>query len=392
MIVIAGKNDIAVHGLFLAIEYFDTDKIIIVVNKNDEGEDGWQRSLLKVAKEQNILVKTLTEVYETEIDCFFSLEFDQIIKPEKLRTDNIYNIHFSELPKYKGMYTSVWPILYADSQSGVTLHKIDSGIDTGDIIAQKIFDLSESDRSQDCYRRYIDNSKTLLTEWFAKIINNQIQPTKQSAINSTYFSKKTIDYSNLSIDFNQTAWQIKRQVYAFSFRPYQLLSFNDKSISDIKIRPEKSKLKPGTTISKNEDFFTVATIDYDIELYIDKLEILLTEIPTISVNSFAEKLITTLGVNDRNFKGWSPIIVAAYHGKRELIKFLLQKGANINDRNYRGTTVLMYAKDYALMNNDIDFFNFLIEMGADISLKDWSGKSLIEYISNDQAKLLGVRT
>lgn len=390
MIVIAGKNDIAVHGLLLATEYFDISEIIVVVNKNDRGGDGWQRSLLKVAKDKDIIVNTLNEVYETEIDFFLSLEFDQIVKPEKLKTKNIYNIHFSELPKYKGMYTSVWPILYAESQSGVTLHKIDRGIDTGDIVAQKIFKLSEKDRSQDCYKKYIDNSKDLLSEWFVKIINNQIQPKKQLAINSTYFSKKTIDYSNLSIDFDKTAWQIQRQIYAFSFRPYQLLSINDKKISDLKIKLKKSKLKPGSIISENESCITVATIDYDIELYFDKLDLFLEEIPTMSVDDFSKKLVTTLGVNDRNYKGWSPIIVAAYHGKRELVDFLLHNGANINDRNYRGTTVLMYAKDFSLKNNDVDFFNFLIEQGADLSLKDWSGRDLSDYITNEQAEFLGV--
>lgn len=390
MIVIAGKNDIAVHGLLLAIEHFDISEIIVVVNKNDRGNDGWQRSLIKVAKENSIAIKTLNEVYETKIDLFLSLEFDQIVKPEKLKTDNIYNIHFSELPKYKGMYTSVWPILFADSKSGVTLHKIDSGIDTGDIIAQKVFELSEKDRSQDCYRKYIDNSKVLLSEWFTKIINNQIEPKKQLSVNSTYFSRKTIDYSNLTINFDKTAWQIQRQIYAFSFRPYQLLSMAGKNISDIKIKLEKSRLKPGTIIFENEDCFTVSTIDYDIELYFDKLDLFLEAIPTMSIDAFSKNLITTLGVNDRNGKGWSPIIVAAYHGRRELVNFLLQNGANINDRNYRGTTVLMYAKDYALKNNDNELFRFLIEQGADISLKDWSGKSLGDYISNEQAKFLGV--
>lgn len=390
MIVIAGKNDIAVHGLLLAIEHFDIREIIVVVNKNDRGIDGWQRSLIKVAKENSIAIKTLDEVYETKIDLFLSLEFDQIVKPEKLKTDNIYNIHFSELPKYKGMYTSVWPILFADSKSGVTLHKIDRGIDTGDIIAQKVFELSEKDRSQDCYRKYIDNSKFLLSEWFTKIINNQIEPKKQLAINSTYFSRKTIDYSNLTIKFDKTAWQIQRQIYAFSFRPYQLLRMNDKNISDIKITHRKSLLKPGSIIFENEDYVTVSTIDYDIELYFDKLDSFLDEIPYMSVDTLSKKLITILGVNDRNLKGWSPIIVAAYHGKRELVSFLLQNGASINDRNYRGTTVLMYAKDYALKNNDREFFSFLIEQGADISLKDWSDKSLGDYISNEQAKFLGV--
>ncbi|WP_201610400.1 formyltransferase family protein [Psychrobacter submarinus] len=392
MIVIAGKNDIAVHGLILAIEHFDQEKIIVVVNRNDRGVDHWQRSLLKVATENNIIVKTLSEVYETDIDYFLSLEFDQIIDPNKLNTDKVYNIHFSQLPKYKGMYTSVWPILYADSHSGVTLHKIDEGIDTGDIIAQKVFELSEKDRSQDCYRKYIDNSKVLLSEWFCKLVNNEVCSVEQSAINATYFSKKTIDYSNLSIDFNKTAWQVKRQVYAFSFRPYQLLSFGDKDISDVIIKKEKSLCKPGTIIAENEDFLTVSTIDYDVELYFDGLDSFLASIPSISVNSFCQNLTMTLGVNDRNSKGWSPIIVAAYHGRRDLVEFLLDKGADINDRNYRGTTVLMYAKDYALKNNDYSFFKFLVEQGADFSLKDWSGKSLPDYISIEQAKLLGVPT
>lgn len=390
MIVIAGKNDIAVHGLLLALEHFNSNKIIVIVNKNDTGNDSWQRSLLKVAKEKSIVVKTLKEVYETKIDLFLSLEFDQIVNPEKLKTEKIYNIHFSELPKYKGMYTSVWPILYADSQSGITLHKIDRGIDTGDIIAQRTFELSGKDRSQDCYRKYIDSSKLLLSEWFTKIINSQIQPKKQLAINSTYFSKKTIDYSNLSIEFDKTAWQIQRQIYAFSFRPYQLLRMNDKNISDIRIRLEKSILKPGTIISENEDYIMVSTIDYDIELYFDKLDVFLEEIPSMSVDTISKKLITILGVNDRNLKGWSPIIVAAYYGKRDLVEFLLKNGANINDRNYRGTTVLMYAKDYALKNNDSEFFKFLMKQGADISLKDWSDKSLYDYVNNEQIEFLGV--
>ncbi len=390
MIVIAGKNDIAVHGLLLATEHFDLDQIIVIANKNDQGLDSWQRSLLRAAKHIGVRVKTLAEVYELNINYFISLEFDQIIKPEKLSTDKVYNIHFSALPKYKGMYTSVWPILYGDTQSGVTLHKIDSGIDTGDIIAQEIFKLAISDRSQDCYKKYIESSKSLLSKWFVKIISDDIEPSKQSAINSTYFSKKAIDYSNLSIDFNQTAWQIKRQVYAFSFRPYQLLKINGKDISDITIKESMSSFKPGTIIAQNDDFFTLSTIDYDIDVYFDDLKEFLQKLPIMSVKQLSKELMKTLGVDDRNEKGWSPIIVAAYYGRQDLITALIAKGANINDRNYHGTTVLMYAKDYALKNNDIDFFNFLIDLGADLSLKDWSGRDLSDYITNEQAKLLGV--
>ena len=103
MIVIAGKNDIAVHGLLLAIEHFNLDEIIVIINKNDPGVNSWQQSLFKVATEQGVVIKSLNEVYNSKIDYFISLEFDQIVKPEKFSTENLYNIHFSPS-------TSIYPI------------------------------------------------------------------------------------------------------------------------------------------------------------------------------------------------------------------------------------------------------------------------------------------
>ncbi|MBP2281463.1 methionyl-tRNA formyltransferase [Psychrobacter sp. PL19] len=388
MIVIAGKNDIAVHGLFLAMDFFDLDKIIVIPNKNDLGINGWQRSLSKAAKDNNIIIRSLNEVYDIEIDYFISLEFDQLIKPELLSTENVFNIHFSKLPKYKGMYTSVWPVLHGDEESGVTLHKIDKGIDTGDIVSQKVFNLNMSDRSQDCYRKYIDNAKILISEWFESILNNKVVQEKQSAIKSTYYSASSIDYKNLKINFKKTAWQIKRQVYAFSFRPYQLLKFEGFNISDVLITDKKSIVPPGTIISKEPSYFLVSSIDYDIKLYFDCLDSILDNINNMSVEEFSDNLVSILGINDRNEKGWSPIIVAAYYGRIDLISYLLDNGALINDRNYRGTTVLMYAKDYSLKYKSNEIIKFLIENGADPMLKDWSGKTVYDYITKQQAKFL----
>lgn len=388
MIVIAGKNDIAVHGLFLAMRFFDLDQIVVVPNKNDKGVDSWQQSLSKVAKENNIAIKSLVDVYKIKIDCFLSLEFDQLINIDMLSTENIYNIHFSKLPEYKGMYTSVWPILFCDESSGVTLHKIDKGIDTGDVVAQRLFSLDVSDRSQDCYRKYIENSKLLISEWFERVIDNNITYEKQSAVKSTYYSTNSIDFANLKINFKKTAWQIKRQVYAFSFRPYQLIRFEGFNISDVVITERKSTSKPGSIVSKESNYILVSSIDYDVKLYFDDLDNVLEDISTISVEGFSKRLVNILGVNDRNDKGWSPIIVAAYYGRVDLIEYLLQHGALINDRNYRGTTVLMYAKDYSLKYKDNKIVKYLISHGADPMLKDWSGKTVYDYITKQQIKFL----
>jgi methionyl-tRNA formyltransferase len=389
VIVIAGKNNIAVHGLLLAIKYFCKDEIIVIASKNDCGTDGWQRSLRKFATEQGVAIKSLKDVYkEKKIDHFISLEFDQIIKPELLSTESIYNVHFSDLPKYKGMYTSVWPVLFGDIKSGVTLHKIDSGIDTGDIVAKEVFSLSATDRSQDCYEKYIKNAKALLSSWFERIIDHKIVLIEQVSLRSSYNSVSSIDFNNLKINFNKTAWEIQRQVYAFSFRPYQLLIFNERKVSNVIITKHKSKSTPGTVQVEKNNFSLVSTIDFDVEVHFDQLSHLLSMIPFISVIAFSESLVDILGVNDRNDKGWSPIIVAAYNGRRDLIEFLIEKGADINDRNYKGTTVLMFAKDYSIKNIDKCFFKDLIRLGADPALEDWSGKTVRDYLTIEEKLFL----
>lgn len=50
MLIIAGKNNIAVHGLELALSIFPTDKIEALCNKTESENDGWQRSLKTAAK------------------------------------------------------------------------------------------------------------------------------------------------------------------------------------------------------------------------------------------------------------------------------------------------------------------------------------------------------
>ena len=126
MLVIAGKNNIAVHGLELALRKFHHSDIAVVCNKNEHGVDGWQRSLRKCAQDNGVKEITLEQAYSCASVCFLSLEFDLLVSPERFATQNIFNIHFSLLPKYKGMFTSVWPILNADDESGVTLHYLDT--------------------------------------------------------------------------------------------------------------------------------------------------------------------------------------------------------------------------------------------------------------------------
>jgi len=388
VLVLAGKNNIAVNALNYVVDNYVGD-FSIICNHTDDGHHGWQRSLKKTASDYGVREISLEEAYE-EATVFISLEYDRLVHIEKFKKARAYNIHFSLLPKYKGMYTSIWPLLNGEVTSGVTLHHIDNGIDTGSIIDQNKICLTECDRASDLYRKYLASSFDLFKRQFKSMIAGDIYAEEQPEKGSTYYSKNSIDFSSLTIDLNQTAHCIARQIYAYSFREYQLPVVMQERIVEVEILDKRSSLKPGFVIKKEADYLTLATIDYDIRLYIDRID-RLEQFASCSVD-YAKVLLKGLcGVHDRDKNGWSPIIIAAYHGNYEVVAFLLKKNANVNDVNRNGTSVLMYAKDYCLKSKDRSLFDFLIHKGADINHKDFYGKTLVNYLTENQKAFFSLK-
>jgi len=222
-ICIAGKNEIAVK----AIEYLLNDlkinknNLLICSNKTDDGKDDWQPSLKKKAIEKEIKDVKLSKLYSINNLLFISLEYDQLIKPQNFNSNNLFNIHFSLLPKYKGMYTSVFPILKGDHESGVTLHKIDDSIDTGDIISQLSFEITLKDTCRILYLKYLEYGFKLFKINIPNLIENNYISVPQCAANSTYNSKNSIDFSKVKINLNKTSFEIHNQIRSIIFEEYQ---------------------------------------------------------------------------------------------------------------------------------------------------------------------------
>lgn len=322
-ICIAGKNNIAVEILlFLLKKGIEKKDILVICNKTDEGKDTWQRSLLKQAKELNIEIKDLDDIYLIDDLLFLSLEFDRIINPSRFRSSNLFNIHFSLLPKYKGMFTSIMPILNNESKTGVSFHRIDKGIDTGAILSQLEFKIDIMDNSRDIYFKYIKYGITLVKQCLCRLLNNDfIDCQIQSTSNSTYFSKSAIDFSNIKIDLNQTAINIHNQIRAFNFREYQVPQIFDKNIISSKILKSSSNKKPGEVLFENNISFVISTIDYDIVLFKDKTEDLFSACENGCYNTVTELLQIPKIVNVQNKFGWTPLIVSIYNNQKILLSY-----------------------------------------------------------------------
>jgi len=392
-ICIAGKNNIAVEILMYLLDKGIIRKNICVIpNKTDNGKDGWQRSLLKKAKELGVEVKNLDEIYHIDNLLFLSLEFDRIIDPSKFKSEKLFNIHFSLLPKYKGMYTSCMPILNNERITGVTFHKIDKGIDTGGIIAQEEFEIDFMDNARDLYHKYIHYGTLLVKKCLEKLLKNEfIEIKNQNIKDSSYYSKSCIDFKNINIDLNQTAINIHNQIRAFNFREYQLPKVFGVEIISSKILNTKSDKKPGNILFENDLCYAISTVDYDIVLYKDRAKDLYYACENGLTDLVNRLLQIPKIVNVQDEDGKTPLMIAIHNNQKEIVKTLLINGVDLSICDFKGSTPLMYAANAFVNHNDPDILKLLLNFDLNIYQKDYANKNVLDYcVENNNIEALNI--
>lgn len=388
-ICIAGKNNIAVDVLLYCIKVYSDYRIVCILNRNERGINTWQKSLKFFAEKNNIEIISLEDSYDINDIIFLSIEFDRIIDPNKFHTKELYNIHFSLLPKYKGCYPSVLPILYGDKVTGVTLHRMQKGIDTGEIIAQQEIVIDNNDNSFDLYNKLSYKGAELIISFMPQLLSGRISAQPQSKEDSTYYSSSFIDFNTLVLDLNKTAFQIRNQIRAFAFRPYQTIEWNGNKYIDVEISDEQSINPPGTILEDNDVFTVISTIDYNALLIKDTLEQVLYSIEKGDNKRAIQLCYSMKNLNAKNSKGWTPLIVAVYNNNYSMVEYLINRGADITIVNNNGTNLLMYAKDCFICYKDSSIFEYLIDLGLSIETKDYNEKSLIDYCKEIDMNYIG---
>lgn len=390
LICVAGKNDIAVFLLEYLIKKNVSNQfeLCVTCNKSETGKNGWQRSLRFFARQNSIREMELSELYDIEELVFISAEYDRLVKPEKFKSTHLFNIHFSLLPAYKGMYTSAMVLLNGEEYTGVTFHRIDKGIDTGEIIAQQKIKIDYEDNCRDVYLKHIDNGTKLLLSNVDLVIEGKEISHPQKRIGSTYYSKKVIDYNNIVIDLNATADSVRNQIRAFNCREYQLPKINGKTVWSASISNIRSWGKPGTIIFENENSMMINTVDYNLIIYYDRLTELLEACRTDDTKSVELLCNIPRLVNAAETEhGWTPLIVAVYNNSLKAVQCLIAAGADIHVKNYNGTNILMYAKDAYIRTGDSRMLTLLSRLGLSPLEKDYGGRNLYDYIHDDELRL-----
>jgi methionyl-tRNA formyltransferase len=90
------------------------------------------------------------------------------------------------LPKYKGLNTGNYILINGESESGVTVHFMDEGIDTGDIILQKSYKLSVFDTAKSLARKSRDFEPDVVLDALVQLKEGTYSTNKQEKIEENY--------------------------------------------------------------------------------------------------------------------------------------------------------------------------------------------------------------
>lgn len=131
--------------------------------------------------------EVIDRLKENEIDWLFIIGWSQIAKKEVLMTPTYgcIGMHPTLLPKGRGRAAIPWAIIKGLKETGVTMFKLDEGVDTGDIIAQGVIPLTDNITATELYEKVNEMHVKLISKYWDDIVNNNIKLTKQNEDEAT---------------------------------------------------------------------------------------------------------------------------------------------------------------------------------------------------------------
>lgn len=208
---------------------------LVIANLDDTGKDTWHESLVKVVKQKKLplvqnrklknahVIKRIRAIHPEIIFCIGAF---QIIPPDvlKIPQKGCLNIHPALLPKYRGRYSTAWAIFNGEKETGVTVHWMDEGVDSGPIIMQKKFSITNTDTAKTVYDKFTKTG----TELFGIFLKKWLQGRKTDAMtqnehDATYYKKGLPN--NGQIDWSWDGKKLYNFIRAMTFEPFPPPSF-----------------------------------------------------------------------------------------------------------------------------------------------------------------------
>ena len=167
------------------------------------------------------------------------------------------NIHASILPRWRGAAPIQRAILAGDAHSGVSIMRMEEGLDTGPVYATRVIDLENDESAGSLHDKLAALGASTLVEFLPQIVAGRLQPVRQPETGITYAHK--ISKQESLIDWTRDARQLERQIRAFDPFPgaYSLLEGQPVKIWRATVLAEKGN-PPGIVMQSGSTGIDVA--------------------------------------------------------------------------------------------------------------------------------------
>lgn len=133
------------------------------------------------------------------------------------------NVHASLLPTYRGAAPIQWAIANGETATGVTTMRIEAGLDTGDILLQRRFEIGPEETAPELAARLAAGGAELLIETLRGLERGTIKPQKQNAAEASY--APMLKKEDGRIDWRRSAREIANRVRGFEPWPGAYTTF-----------------------------------------------------------------------------------------------------------------------------------------------------------------------
>ena len=239
-----------------------------------------------ISKEQNIPYKYVNDINhpnnvkwidQLKPDILFCFGWSSLIKAEILSLTKlgVVGFHPALLPNNRGRHPLIWAKVLGLSKTGSTYFFMDEGADTGDILEQQCFEISEDDDINDIYNNMTSVALNQIDIFYPKLINGNYDRIKQIDKGNTWRKRNKLDGL---IDFRMSTTSIVNLIRALT-KPFPgaHCEINGKEYKIWKCEPGSftlNYLEPGKVLEISENIIEIKTGDGSIRLTEHELPIL----------------------------------------------------------------------------------------------------------------------
>lgn len=195
----------------------------------------------------------LSELKKYKVDFYTVVAYGLIFPQEALDLPEYgaINVHPSLLPKYRGATPIQESILHGDEETGVSIIKMNSKMDEGDILLIKRVHIGPNEDAETLAQRLAIISSQMLPHVLRDAEASNLNPLPQNPAKASYCRK--IEREDGKIDFKKSASEIKNMLRAYTPWPGIYTELDGKKLKILALEISEEKNEPGKFIFGKKD-------------------------------------------------------------------------------------------------------------------------------------------